>query len=286
MAVVKSFFDKETSTLTHIVYDPAKKDAVIIDPVMDFNIQNFNTSHKSVDLLVQFCSELKLHVHFILETHVHADHLSGAQLLKSYFPKAKTCIGREVVKVQTHFADIFDLGKEFKPDGSQFDLLYKNETQLDAGSFSIKALHTPGHTPACYTLEIENKLFTGDAIFAPDLGTGRCDFPGGDAKTLYNSIKNTIYKQAENAEIYFAHDYPEKRDLIEHTTLKSEKELNVRLSAKTSEVEFISARKKRDQELPLPRLFFPSLFVNITGGRLPEKRKNGKSYMCFPLNVF
>lgn len=283
MAEVKSFFDKETSTLTHIVYDPEKRDAVVIDPLMDFNLQTFACGQHSVEQIVHFCQDLKLHVRYILETHSHADHLSGSQLLKDFFPKSKICIGREITTVQKHFSEFYDL-ENFPCDGSQFDSLFENGNELDAGSFSVKTWHTPGHTPVCYTLQIEDKLFTGDALFAPDIGTGRCDFPGGGAATLYKSIKNTIYKQADSSEVYFGHDYPERRERLEHVSLAVEKKTNSKINAKTTEEDFIRARTHRDAELTLPKLFLPSLLVNIAGGRLPAKRKSGKVFFCFPLN--
>jgi glyoxylase-like metal-dependent hydrolase (beta-lactamase superfamily II) len=251
---------------------------------MDFNFQTFSTAQKSVEQLVHFCQDLKLHVHYIFETHVHADHITGSQLLKDFYPKAKTAIGKEVTEVQKFFAVYYNLDASFKTDGSQFDLLYENGQELKAGSFSIKTLHTPGHTVACYTLQIEDKLFCGDALFAPDLGTGRCDFPGGSAATLYKSITQTIYTQDPQSVIYFAHDYPERRELIEHVELSAEKKNNVRLNSKTTEEDFIKFRKKRDEELPPPRLILPSLLINIYAGRLPEKKKNGHAYLCLPLN--
>jgi len=284
MAEVKSFFDKDTSTLTHIVYDPTTRDAVVIDPVMDFNLQTFKWAQHSVEQIVHFCQDLKLHIHSILETHAHADHLSGSQLLKDFYPKAKICIGKEITSVQKHFSEFFEL-ENFPCDGSQFDLLFENAKQLNAGSLSIKTWHTPGHTPACYTLQIEDKLFTGDALFAPDIGTGRCDFPGGSAKDLFNSIKNTIYKQNDHSEVYFGHDYPDgKREVMEHVSLASEKKTNARLKVSTKEEDFVKARTHRDEELAPPKLFLPSLLVNIAGGRLPPKRKSGKVFFSFPLN--
>lgn len=283
MAEVKTFYDTDTSTLTHIVYDPTTRDAVVIDPIMDFNLHTMTWGQHSVEQLVHFCQDLMLHVRFILETHSHADHLSGSQLLKEFYPKSKICIGKEITTVQKHFSEFFDL-PNLPCDGSQFDLLFEDGQELNAGSFSVKTLHTPGHTPVCYTLQIEKKLFTGDALFAPDIGTGRCDFPGGDAATLFHSIKDKVYKQDEHSEVYFGHDYPDRRERIEHVSLSDEKKHNSRLHAKTSEEEFIKARNHRDLELPKPKLFLPSLLVNIAGGRLPEKRKNRKVFFSFPLN--
>jgi glyoxylase-like metal-dependent hydrolase (beta-lactamase superfamily II) len=286
MAEVKTFFHEETSTLTHVVFDKISGDAVIIDPVMDFNLRTFSIAETSVKQVLNFCKESKLRVSHVLETHMHADHLSGSQLVKKILPEVKICIGQEVTLVQKHFAEIYDLGSSFVPDGSQFDFLYKNGGEVDLGSFAVKTWHTPGHTPACYTLQIEDKLFTGDALFAPDVGTGRCDFPGGDAKTLFQSIKTKIYSQADVCEVYFAHDYPHQRALLEHVALDVEKKSNIRLSSKTREEDFIKFRGQRDKELAPPRLILPSLLVNMLAGKLPEKRKNGRRYLSIPMNVF
>lgn len=284
MAEVKSFYDEDTSTLTHIVYDKNYKDAVIIDPIMDFNLQTFCTSSQSVDKVLEFCKAEQLKVSYILETHSHADHISGSQLVKKAFPKAKVSIGKEVTQVQKYFSEFYDL-PQFPCDGSQFDHLYSNASEIDVGSFSVKTWHTPGHTPACYTLQIEDKLFTGDAIFAPDLGTGRCDFPGGSARTLYHSIKNVIYSKADTSTMYFGHDYPDKRSVMEHVKLEVQKNSNLRLNMQTTEEDFIKFRSQRDKELKPPRLFLPSLFFNISAAKIPDERKNGRSYICFPLNA-
>ena len=284
MLEIKTFFDKESGTLTHLVLNPKNRDAVLIDPVMDFHVPTFSTSSKSADEVLQFCREKELRVHFVLETHVHADHLSGSQFIKAAFPKAKLAIGQEITEVQSHFAEFYDLGPSFPRDGSQFDLLYKTGSELDAHSFSVKPLHTPGHTRADYTLQVDGHAFTGDILFAPDLGTGRCDFPGGSAKALYESVKQTLYTLPPETILHPAHDYPEGRELRTAVPLKEQMKSNVRLNAQTTEEEFLAFRKKRDQELAAPRLILPSLFVNIHGGRLPEKRKNGRAYVSIPFN--
>lgn len=286
MREVVSFFHQETSTLSHVLFDQKTKDGVIIDPALDFDLTRFSTGTKSVENLVRFCQERFLSIHYILETHAHADHLSASQTCKKYFPKAKIGIGREITVVQKYFADLFDLGPNFPQDGSQFDFLFSEKTELDVGSFAIKAWHTPGHTPACYTLQSENKYFVGDTLFAPDLGTGRCDFPGGDAKTLYHSIKNKIYQFPDSSVLYLGHDYPDKRDLREWVPITEEKTNNLRLNMQTQEVDFIKFRQERDRQLALPRLLFPSLFINIAAGRMPPLSKNGKTMISIPLNAF
>lgn len=285
MVDVKSFFHEDTSTLTHVVYDKKTKHAVIIDPVMDFNLQTFGTAETSVKQIVDYCKENHLQVSHVLETHIHADHLSGSQLVKKYFPQVKICIGEEVHLVQKYFSDLYDIDEKERPDESCFDLLYSNGKEITLNSFSIKTWHTPGHTPACYTLQIGDKLFTGDALFAPDVGTGRCDFPGGEAKTLYQSIKKHIYSQGESSTVFFGHDYPNKRPLMEHVSLKEELNANIRITSQTKEEDFIKFRRQRDKELAPPKLILPSLLVNIYGGRLPKPRKNGRVYFRLPLNA-
>ncbi len=281
---VVSFFDENTSTLSHLVFSHRSRFAVLIDPVMDFDLSTFATGRHSVDRILKFCQEKNLSLTYILETHAHADHLSGSQLIQAFYPQAKIGIGREISKVQSYFAEIFGLGPEFPRDGSQFDTLYSDAMEIDVGDFAIRTLYTPGHTQACYTLQIGDALFTGDLIFAPDLGTGRCDFPGGDAATLFRSVSTKIFTRPDDTKIYVGHDYPLKRSLREHVTVGEQKISNLRLNAHTSEAEFVKFRKERDQQLPPPKLILPSLLINIAAGRLPPKQSNGKSYLSLPLN--
>ena len=192
---VKPFFDQGTFTLTYVVFDPKTKDAIVIDPVWDFDSVSSKMSTDSVSTVVEYIQSKSLVLHYILETHAHADHISGAQLLKKAYPDAKIAIGERIKMVQETFKPIFGFGEEFKTDGSQFDLLLKENKSFNAGSIEIETIFTPGHTPACSSYKIEESIFTGDAMFMPDGGTGRCDFPKGNAKNLYNSITNRLYRK-------------------------------------------------------------------------------------------
>lgn len=277
---IQHFFDKRTDTLTYLVYDAATKDAVVIDPVLDYDPIGSKVWTDSVDAVVDVLESLGLELHFVLETHAHADHLSGARYIQQSFPSAKIAIGERIVDVQRVFKRVFDLPDEFPTDGSQFDRLLRDGEQLHAGSLAIDVLFTPGHTPACVTYKVEDALFTGDALFMPDMGTGRCDFPAGSAETLYDSITGRIYSQPDSTRIYVGHDYcPNGRPLAFETTVAEQKAANVRLRASTTREEFVEFRRKRDKELAAPRLLFQSVQVNVDAGSLPTHFK-------IPLNVF
>jgi glyoxylase-like metal-dependent hydrolase (beta-lactamase superfamily II) len=281
MLQVQSFFDKDTCTLTHVVWDDVCRDAVIIDPVMEFNNTAWTTSTKSVEEVLRFCKEMKCKVHYSLETHAHADHLSGSQLIKSSYPSCKTAIGKEITQVQSYFSSFFNTQEV---GASEFDELYEEGLDLYAGSLRVKPLHTPGHTPACYSLMIGKNVFVGDAIFAADLGTGRCDFPGGSPQTLYRSIKEKIYSLPDDTTVYFGHDYPSAtRDLRISSSLGDLKKSNAKISTETSEEDFVRDRSQRDATLSLPRLIMQSMFVNIRAGKLPQVEANGKGYLKIPV---
>ncbi|MCB0341775.1 MAG: MBL fold metallo-hydrolase [Pseudobdellovibrionaceae bacterium] len=283
---IKSFFDEDTFTVTFVVFDPATKDAVIIDPVMDYDPHGSATSTKSVDEVTDFVKSKGLNLHYILETHAHADHLSGSQLLKERFPKAKVGIGANITKVQDLFKGIFNLGDGFATDGSQFDTLLTEDKDLVAGSIKIKTLFTPGHTPACSSYVIEDAVFTGDALFMPDFGTGRCDFPAGSAEDLYNSITNKLYTLPDSTRVFVGHDYaPGGRGYAWESTIGEEKEKNVQLPVSRSKQDFVKFRTDRDKQLSAPRLIFQSVQVNINAGHLPEPGPNGIAYLKMPLNV-
>jgi glyoxylase-like metal-dependent hydrolase (beta-lactamase superfamily II) len=281
MVEVKYFFDKDTSTLTYVVYDPTTRDAVIIDPVLDFDPIAWKIGHHSAQKLIDYCKQHELTVHYLLETHVHADHLTSSKhLQKTFFPQAKIAVGREIGAVQKHFSGLFNI--EIPTDGRQFDVLFSDAQVLKAGALQITCLSTPGHTPACYSLYIAEHLFTGDCLFAPDLGTGRCDFPGGDAEALFHSVKEKIYQLPDNTILHSGHDYPSGRELCTAVTLADMKKQNVKLNAQTGEADFIRDRQTRDATLSLPRLIFPSLYVNIRAGHLPEPEANGQRYFKMP----
>ncbi len=281
---VKEFFDQATWTLTYVVYDENSRDAVIIDPVWDYDPAASKLSTASAEEVASFVKEQRLKVHFILETHAHADHVSGSQVLKSYFPEAKVGIGANITQVQSVFKNVFDLDKSFPTDGSQFDLLLRENENLKAGTIEIKTLFTPGHTPACSSYVIGEAVFTGDALFMPDYGTGRCDFPAGSANDLYESVHGKIYKLPDHYKVYVGHDYlPNGRKMQCQTTIAQEKAQNIQLNAKTTREEFVHFRTTRDRSLAAPRLLLPSVQINIDAGHLPKASGNGTPYLRIPI---
>jgi glyoxylase-like metal-dependent hydrolase (beta-lactamase superfamily II) len=284
---VKAFYDNFTNTLTYVVYDPASRDAVVIDPVLNYDPAASSTDTKSVDDVVRFVEQQGLRVHYIMETHAHADHLSGSQALKKAFPQAKLAIGANIVKVQQVFKEAFDLPEDFQPDGHQFDrLLHEGET-LQAGTVAVQVLFTPGHTPACATYRVDDMLFTGDALFMPDFGTGRCDFPAGSARDLYRSITGKLYSLPDSTRVFVGHDYqPGGRELRYETTIGESKRSNVQLPGSRSEADFVKFRTERDKTLSAPKLLFQSVQVNIDAGRLPDASRNEVRYLKVPINLF
>jgi glyoxylase-like metal-dependent hydrolase (beta-lactamase superfamily II) len=282
---LKHFFDDKTKTLTYLVFDEMSLDCVIIDPVLDYDQASSQISKESVEKVINFVQNNSLRVHYILETHAHADHLSGAQDLKSIFTNAKLVIGSKITEVQKTFSKIYNL-KDLNSRGDQFDILVDEDTVLEAGSIKIRVIETPGHTPACVSYLIDKHLFTGDALFMPDYGTGRCDFPAGCAKDLYHSIQEKLYNLPEDTLYYTCHDYqPGGRELRFQSTIEESKKSNVQLNSSTSEKEFVEFREKRDATLSAPTLLLPSIQINIDGGHLPKAEDNGTSYIKIPLNT-
>lgn len=286
MLKVHHFFDVDTSTLTYVVFDEISKDAVIIDPVLDYDPASGKVTFTSLKLLLSFISEHQLNPHLILETHAHADHLTSAQYLKEKFPSLKVGIGKRITEVQKTFKAIYNLGDTFKANGNEFDLLLEDFVETKVGTLSFKTIPTAGHTPACISFLFENKLFTGDALFMPDSGTGRTDFPGGSAQTLYQAIYNNLYSLPNEIEVYVGHDYqPGNRELKFKTTIGDSKANNIHIKSTTDEKTYVDFREGRDKTLKAPRLLFQSLQVNIRGGHLPDKESNQKSYLKMPLFV-
>ena len=284
---IHACFDTRTNTLTYIVFDEATKDALVIDPVLDYDNAASKVWTESVDCVVAFVAEQQLKVHYLLETHAHADHLSGSQALKEHFPAAQTAIGANITEVQALFKGVFDLPRDFPTDGSQFDRLIQDNETITAGSLSFRALFTPGHTPACASYVFDDVVFTGDALFMPDMGTGRCDFPGGSAEQLYDSITQRIYTLPESTRVHVGHDYqPGGRELKYEATIAEHKASNKQLPAGRSKAEFVAARKARDAELTAPKLLFQSVQVNIDAGSLPKAHENDVRYLRIPINVF
>lgn len=282
---IKEFFDSATSTLTYIVFDETSKDAVVIDPVWDFDPASGALATRSVEELLAFIKESDLRVHWILETHAHADHLSGAQWLKKEIPSAKLGIGASILEVQKMFAPQFSMTKELSMKGLEFDKLFDDRESFQAGRLSFQYFHTPGHTPACGAYRVGKAAFTGDVIFMPDSGTGRCDFPGGSAERMYESIINILYAWPEDTELHVGHDYqPGGRNLKFKASVAEQKKNNIHIKAETSLKDFVEFREARDKTLSAPRLLLPSLQVNIRGGRIPEPDTDGKHFLKIPLS--
>lgn len=282
---IQHFFDEQTNTLTYVVYDEKEKAGVVIDTVTDFDPASGRTGNGSNEKVAAFIDGLGLTIPYVLDTHAHADHFTGMQYFKERYG-AQTVIGTYITGVQALFRDIFNLGLDFPVDGSQFDVLLLDGETLEAGPFSIQAIHTPGHTPACLTYRIGDALFVGDTIFMPDFGTARCDFPGGSGETLYDSIQK-LYALPDETRVFTCHDYmPGGRELRYESTIGEQKKSNVQINETTMREDYIAFREKKDAGLSLPRLILPSLQVNIRAGVFPEPEENGTSYIKIPLNRF
>lgn len=283
---IKAFYDEATYTLTYLVWDEATRDAVVIDPVLNYDPLGSQTGTESVDEVTEFLRGKELVLRAILETHAHADHLSGSQLLKHRFG-APVAIGDTITQVQETFKGIFQLGEDFATDGSQFDKLIADTERWQLGSLTVEAIATPGHTPACMTYKIDDAIFTGDALFMHDYGTGRADFPKGSAHDLYKSVHDRLYTLPDETRVFVGHDYqPGQRELRYETTIGKSKRCNPQLKAETTEEQFVEFRTSRDAELAAPKLLFQSVQVNINAGRLPREQSNGVRYLKLPLNLF
>lgn len=281
---IEPFFDRATYTLTYVVWDARTRDAVVIDPVLDYDPASGLTTTTSIDQVAELVQREQLRVHYVLETHAHADHLSGSQLLRRRFD-AKVVIGERIRVVQETFKQIFDLPASFATDGSQFDRLVADGEVVNAGALAIRVIATPGHTPACVTYQIDDALFTGDVLFMDDYGTGRCDFPRGSADAMYDSIQK-LYALPDATRVFVGHDYqPEGRPVKWETTIGASKARNPQLDGKTARDRFVAMRNARDATLAAPRLLFPSVQVNVDAGRLPAPHANGHRYLVVPLNV-
>lgn len=282
---IQHFFDSRTWTIIYVVSDDATRKAVVVDSVLDYDPKSGRTWEESLQKVDRYLSENQLDLLYIIDTHAHADHFSGAQVLKARH-NAKIGIGANVTKVQETFKPIFDMGEKFATDGSQFDLLLEDGDTLPLGQLSIKAIHTPGHTPACASYLIEDAVFTGDALFMPDSGTGRCDFPNGSAADIYESIHEKLYKLPDKTRVFVGHDYqPGGREVRWKTTIGESKINNIQIRQETSKGKFVKFREERDHTLAMPTLILPSIQVNISAGRLPQPHSNGIAYLKIPLNV-
>ncbi|MCO7579932.1 MULTISPECIES: MBL fold metallo-hydrolase [Pseudomonas chlororaphis group] len=285
---VEGFFDAATHTISYLVLDQATQRCALIDSVLDYAPESGRTTTTSADQLIARVNALNAQVDWILETHAHADHLSAAPYLQQQLG-GKIAIGSHIATVQEVFSRLFNIADEMARDGSQFDHLFVNEEQFAIGALHCRALHTPGHTPACMTYVIsdarETVAFVGDTLFMPDYGTARCDFPGGDARTLFQSINKVLSLPAATL-LYMCHDYPpEGREVQFVTTVAEQRAHNVHVRNGISEQEFVVMRGKRDATLSMPTLILPSVQVNIRAGHLPEAEANGTRYLKIPLNL-
>ncbi|MCW1933546.1 MBL fold metallo-hydrolase [Pararhodobacter zhoushanensis] len=281
---VYGFFDEATFTITYVVRDPSSTKCAIVDSVLDFDYASGRTDTRSADTVIAFVKEKGFEVEWLLESHVHADHLSAAPYLQQALG-GKIGIGENIRVVQDTFGKVFNEGTEFQRDGSQFDRLFKNGDSFHIGQMRGDVLHTPGHTPACLTYVVGDAAFVGDTLFMPDFGTARCDFPGGSAETLYESIQ-TILALPEATRIFVGHDYkaPGRDEYAWETTVAEQKAFNIHVGAGKPAEAFVSMRTERDSTLAMPRLIIPSLQVNMRAGQMPPPEDNGVSYIKVPMN--
>lgn len=280
---VKAFFDEATSTFSYVVHEAGGSAAAIIDPVRDFDAPSGRTGTGAADELIAYVLGNGLTVEWILETHAHADHLSAAPYIKEKLG-GTTAIGAHIVDVQAIFRNVFNLEAGFATDGSQFDQLFSDGDTFIIGALEARVMHTPGHTPACLTYVIGDCAFVGDTLFLPDYGTARCDFPGGDAGTLYDSIQR-IYELPDETRLFMCHDYPpEGRGPQFETTVRAERTRNIHVADGTSREDFIAMREARDATLAVPKLLLPSIQVNIRAGALPPAEDNGVAYLKLPVD--
>lgn len=283
---VQPFFDEPTNTFSYVVQDPDSRACAIIDSVLDFDYAAGRTTTASADAIIDYVREHDLQVQWILETHVHADHLSAASYLHQHLG-GQTGIGAHICDVQEVFGTAFNTGQEFARDGSQFDRLFNDDDCFDIGTLQARVMHTPGHTPACLTYLIGDAAFVGDTLFMPDYGTARCDFPGGDASVLYHSIRRVL-ALPDNTRLFLCHDYPvsSRDEFIHETTVAEQRNHNIHVHDGVSESAFVAMRNARDATLDMPRLILPSVQINMRAGELPPPEDNGQVYVKIPLNLF
>lgn len=282
--MVKAFFDEATYTVSYVVGDPRSKKCAVIDSVLDYDPNSGRTSTASADKIVAYVKDNGLEVEWQLETHVHADHLSATPYLKEKLG-GKTGIGFNITRVQQVFGGLFNAEPEFRTDGTQFDHLFQDAETFMIGGLEAKVMYTPGHTPACMTYLIGDAAFIGDTLFMPDYGTARCDFPGGDARTLYASIQR-ILSLPEETRLFMCHDYaPNGREYCWEATVGEEKYHNIHVQQGITEDDFVKMRSERDATLDMPRLILPSVQVNMRAGELPPPEDNGTRYLKIPLNA-
>ena len=283
---VITFFDSATSTATHLVIDPSTNKCAVIDSVLDYDHKSGSTSTESISELTTLIADRSLKLEWILETHVHAEHLSAAPLLQSRFG-GKVAIGKGITEVQGKLSDLFNAQDTLRSNGSQFDVLLGDNSQFFIGNIDSRAIQTPGHTPSCMTFVIGDAAFVGDTLFMPDCGTARCDFPSGCSTTLYQSIQK-IYALPEDTRVFVCHDYPPngRPSYQWQTTIAEQKQHNIHIHQGISQDAFVTLRDNRDATLPLPSLMLPSIQVNMRAGKMPPAEDNGQVYLKIPMNVF
>jgi len=284
--IVTAFFDEPTFTYSYVVQDPNSSSCAIIDSVLDFDYAAGKTDTRSANAILEFVKQQGLKVEWILETHVHADHLSAAPFLQAE-TGAKLGIGAHITTVQETFGKAFNAGTEFSRDGSQFDALFNDGDRIQIGTLEGRAMHTPGHTPACMTYVFGDAAFVGDTLFMPDFGTARCDFPGGDAHTLFQSIQKVFTLPAETR-LFMCHDYkaPGRDEYAYETTVAEERAHNIHVHDGICEADFVRMRTERDATLDMPRLILPSVQVNMRAGKMPPADNNGQVYLKIPVDLF
>lgn len=282
--LVEPFFDSATSTFSYVVHAGDGTDCAIVDSVLDYDPKSGRTSRASADRIIRFVREHRLRVQWLLETHAHADHLSAAQYLKAELG-GKIAIGEAIQVVQRTFKDIFNLGGDVPADGTQFDYLFGADEKFEIGALSARAMHVPGHTPADIAYEVGDAVFVGDTLFMPDVGSARCDFPGGNAHTLYRSVRRLLSLPPETR-LFMCHDYPtDSREPCCQTTVAEERSANVHLHDGITEEAFVEMRTRRDSTLSMPTLILPSVQVNIRAGAMPAPESNGVRYLKIPLDA-
>ena len=280
---IKGFFDEETSTISYVVYDMTSKKCAVIDSVLDFDFSSGTIDYHNAEKIISFIEKMKLDLEWLIETHVHADHLSASPYIQKKLG-GKIGISEKITYIQNIFGKTFNAGTEFQRDGSQFDRLFKDNDEYKIGSIKCKVINTPGHTPACTAHVIGNSIFVGDTLFMPDLGSARADFPGGDARELYRSIQK-ILSYPDDTLIFVCHDYPPTSRKVEWvTTVGEQKKKNIHVKTSIGEDEFVKVREARDKTLNMPKLIIPSIQVNMRAGNLPPAEDSGDVFIKVPIN--
>ncbi len=283
--IVKGFLDKRSHTVSYIVQDPTSSSCAVVDSVLDFDYSAGRISYESADELIDYIREHSLKLEWLIETHVHADHLSAAPYIQQALKQGAIGIGEQIIEVQDVFGKVFNEGTQFERDGSQFDRLFTDNDTYEIGALNVRVMHTPGHTPACMTHVVGDAAFVGDTLFMPDGGTARADFPGGDARSLFHSTQRVL-ELPDDTRLFICHDYgPNGREIAWETTVAQEKEHNIHVGAGKTIDEFVELREARDKTLSMPALIIPALQVNMRAGNFPEADEDGNQYLKVPVNL-